>query len=371
MWIYEDANSILYFVSENFSYQPNVAIFAMNSTLIQDAINKDKKDTMQLNSNVLSYLKQINESGSIVIIESGYKISKDNLKLITKKFFDLIDNENNKIPFIIMFPLKNNKFQKPYTHIFLKLQQLYESKDSEIVLEKSIMIGSAAGRLSTQNFKADIYDSDRAFASNIGINFKTSDQFFNTSNPRQWNWKFNVIQKILSDQKILFEPSFDNIFKDHDGESHVIFITGPPTSGKTLMSSRVKSYVKNAIVYDINNFTDHNQMILIIKEADKKDQNIIIVDTMESYKKRADYFAILDVDQIIYIEMDASRDLCKFLNLFKLQITKNIVEATPGYAYANYWKFYRPLSAEHKKNIETYVRFPLILRERKELFYHF
>lgn len=207
MWIYEEINKLLYFVSDNFSYQSNVAIFSLSCTLVQDVIHKDQISNMQLNGGVLTCLNHINENlsrpnGSIVIIESGYKISRENIKLITKKFFDLIDNEVNRIPFIIMFPMKNNRLQKPYTHIFTRLEQLYNAKESIIIKEKSIVVGSAAGRFNTGILPADVNDHDRAFASNIEVSFKTSSQFFNdNAAPRQWNWCNNMIKRYLMIKK--------------------------------------------------------------------------------------------------------------------------------------------------------------------------
>jgi DNA 3'-phosphatase len=386
MWNYEDDNKLLYFVSSNFTYKPNVAIFSLGKTLIKDTISKEKIPFMQLND-ILPSLYQINENGSIIIIESGIKISRENLKLITKKFFDLIDNQNNLIPFIIMFPLKNNKFQKPYTQIFTKLQELYIAKEKYIITEKSIVIGNAAGRLKTNLYPPDYNDHDRAFASNIGVAFKTPEQFLNNESvPRQWMWYNDNINKFLLDQKSLLEPSFDNIFKPliNTEKKYIIFITGAPTSGKTLLSNRVKQYLdnfndknfkdKDIKIFDINNYSNVQQMLPLVKSSINACDNIIIADILETETKRNNYFHLIDNLEnykIYYIEIDVSRELCEFLNLFKLQISRSIFEIYPKYIYNNYYNNYKPISTNHKKNLSVYISFPLILRSKKEIYYHY
>lgn len=374
-WIYENSNNLLYFISNNFTYKPSVAIFSLNNTLIHDSIAKEKITYMQLNNNVQNCLNQINDNDcSIVIIENGIKISKENLKLITKKFFDLIDNENNQIPFIIMFPMKNNKFQKPYTHIFVKLQDLYKAHDKAIINDKSIVIGNMAGRFKTSIFCSDINDHDRAFAHNINMTFKTPNQFLNNDNtPRQWNWHNNIINKIINEQKNLVEPEFINMSLQSD-QKHIIFISGPPTSGKTLLGNRIKTYLNTAIIFDINNFINSDQMILAITDTiDISVQSLIIIDTLESDTKRNAYLEKLKNKnyKINFIEIDINRKLCEFLNIFRLQISKNIFDAYAQYVYTNYYRYYKPLSQIQKDELDTYIKFPLLIRSRKEIFFHF
>jgi DNA 3'-phosphatase len=369
MWIYEEDNKLLYFISKNFSYRPNVAIFSLCNTLIKNSIGKNNIKFMEIND-IIPTLKQIDSCGSIVIIENGSGISRENLKLITKKFFDLIDNENNSIPFIIMFPLKNNKFQKPYTHIFNRLQHLYAANEKIIINEASIVVGNAAGRIRVNSIAGDKSDHDRAFASNIDIMFKTASQFFNNNTiPRQWKWSYDInkiltAQKSLIDKKLLVEPRFEDIFFGIT-EKFIVFIAGPPTSGKTLLGNRITSYFKSIEVgtttYDSNKYTV-DQMLLSFKESIYMGENIIIIDTFESNQKRNYYLSVINNYKIFYIEIDIKRDLCEFLNVFRLQISKNIFEKYPKYIYNNYYTHYRSINS---------IKFPLIIRPRKELFYHY
>lgn len=404
MWIYEDDNKLLYFISTNFTYCPNIVLMSFAHTLIKDEIKKEKIPMMELyNENILSFLKQINENGSLIIVENVYKISQDALKHSIAKFFKLINNEENRIPFMIIFSLKNNKYKKPYTHLFSKIQTIYTLHNTEtnIDLSKSLMIGNNAGRLKTNLYPMDISDYDRAFAMNIGLkNFVTPNQIFTKDlTQRQWRWRMNFnINSLLENQKTMNEIPFSAIFNDRDANTKIIvFITGPPTSGKTLLGVRINRFLtdevkKNVTVLDINNFENIYQMIEVFLSHDLQDV-MIIIDTLESIQKRNLWFSTLakklNFTQqntsskilIKYIETELDRNACEFLNLFRIQITKTgALEQTYKYIYNNYYNYYKPLSISNivseipKKillNCLKYIKYPIILRDKKEMHFHY
>jgi hypothetical protein len=414
MWYFEEDKKLLYFISTNFTYRPNVAILSFNNTLISGKMEKNNIPVMSLyNGNIIPFLEKINDIGSIIIIENATRISSDTIKGIIGKFMTLIDNETRQLSFMMLFPLENNKFQKPYTHIFNKIQHLYMSATQEkdlnnvIFLDKSIMIGANAGRLETRVYKADESDIDRAFANNIKLsNFNTPSQIFlNDDNIRQWRWKSDInIKEILEKQKTLLEPSFSTIFNDGGDINEflkkkcVVFISGPPTSGKSILCNRVESFLRE-IYKSINiedaqftilkscNFKDTQDMIQLFgSRLLENTSHLFIVDTLEYNYKRNPYFKLInelppDIKKqkcIRYFEIETDRKICEFLNKFKLQITKNIIKATPAYYYNNYYMQYRKpdfniiygkdgdLTVDFK-----YINYPLVLRHRPEIFYKY
>lgn len=401
MWVYEKDNKLLYFISNNFTYRQNIALLSFNHTLIEDKVSKEKIPFMQLyNETVVQFLEQMNEHGSIIIVENMIKMSIETLKLSIGKFFTLLENEKRCISFMILFPLENNKFKKPYTHIFKKIQELYLSKNPHlnnlencIDLDKSIIIGNNAGRLSTSIFKCDESDCDRAFANNINIkNFRTPSQIFlHDSTIRQWQWKSKiVIEDILLKQKSLIEPSFNNILygnsqNNAQHKTFIIFIAGPPTSGKSILGNRVKMHLqddnrngKPTEILNINNFNTHIQMIdIFLKKITENLVNVIVIDTLESDKKRNLYFSAIESininlqKSIKYIEMGTDRQICEFLNIFRLQITKsaNNLVLYNKYVYTNYYAHYT--TPVFKKIDIKYTKYPMILRRRDALFYHY
>lgn len=409
MWVIDNENHIMYFISTNFRYQSNVAILSFNNTLIKDEISKEKLPYMQLyNNKVLPFLQQVNIHGSIIIIENMYKTSQENIKLSIGRFFKLLNNEANMIPFMILFPLKNNKFKMPYTHIFKRVITLYKMHDPslDIDLEASIVIGNNAGRSATTIYKCDSSDVDRAFASNVGIsNFRTPNQTFeNDLTPRQWRWKNNKLAKILERQKVLTEVPINTIIQSYN--NLIIFIAGPPTSGKTVLGERIKYYLDNmkklSVIYDINKFESSRslQTILhsdLINEISLNNTSLnntslnivrIIVDSLETHPKRESYFKLLETLEfksiefdVKYIEIDIDRPSCEFLNLYSLQIAKiPTIELTPVHSYNTYYNYYRipnfnklldSFNKLSKKIDIKYIKYPIIFYIRKEIHYHF
>lgn len=365
MWIEEKENGLLIHVSENFKYHPNIAIFSFYKTLINTNLDL-------YSNNVINTLNEIDSCGSIVIIDN-FKESICNIKKNINKFLLDIDN---RIPFIIICSFHKNRFMKPFTNIFDKLKYLY---DKEICVGKSIVVGSNAGRKATNKLFKDDSDADRAFANNLGMQFFTPEQLFDKDQTvRTWQWQYYPIENILNIQKNMTEPTFESFLEDNC----IIMISGPPCSGKSLLANRIKYfYSAQPPIIDINNFENR----LIMRDYIQNyacDSNItIIVDIMENDDIRESYFTLFEDKHIILIEINTYRKVCEFLNKFKLQITKSPkVEEYSSFVFNKYYKSYKPFSLSNKnikknieKNIENikYIEFPLILRTRKEIFYHF
>lgn len=391
MWISEEDNKLLYYIHDHYKFEYNLSILSFSNTLIEGEIHKDNITYMTLfDDSVEKTLTELNEYGSIVIIENT-KVSKEAIKLSVGKFFTLLKIE---IPFIIIFSLSDNKYKKPYTHILSKLYDIYQYKtnktDKKFDLENSIVIGNNAGRLGSRYFKPDISDCDKAFASNIGIsNFRTPEQVFrNDQTSRQWKWAKNLnIQAVLNKQKTLVEQSFEAIIDKTD----IIYITGPPASGSTLLGNRINAFIQKSghqsEIIDINNYSNSILMLDFISrqviDLTNNPRILIIIDYLETTAKRLKHFTtvIKNIERVInvqYIEMNTPRDLCEFMNKFRLQISKSSkIELTKQSIYNAYYRYYKPLienglTMSLPKNIDLkYISYPLIIRERPELFYKF
>jgi len=402
MWKYEEDNKLLYYVHEHFKFENNLSILSFSNTLIEGEIHKDNVTYMNIFSNTVEKsLNHLNEYGSIVIMENT-RASKETLKLTIGKFFTLLKNE---IPFIILFALADNKYKKPYTHLLDKLYNIYRHNktpdaDFKFDLDNSIVIGNNAGRLGSKYLKQDISDCDKAFASNIGVsNFRTPEQVFMCDlASRQWKWSKNLnIESILKQQKTLVEPSFASII-DTKALNNIIYVTGPPTSGSTLLGNRINAFIQKAElvseIIDINNYANTSLMLefisLQVKDLHNNPRILIIIDSLETTSKRLRHFTTIvqntntnnntndEMINIKYIEINVTRDICEFMNKFRLQISKSSkIELTKPSAYNTYYRYYKPLidngiTMPLSKKIDLkYISYPLIIRERPELFYHF
>ncbi|MGL5935141.1 MAG: hypothetical protein ACRCZI_05915 [Cetobacterium sp.] len=399
MWTYEEENQLLYFVPTNFRYMPNIAIMSFNNTIVNCTMSKSKVNDMRLFSeSVLPFLEKINEYGSLVIIDNITKLAQSTLRLIFGKFITLLNElqlkQSNKsvninpLSFIIILSLTDNKFRKPYTHTFKKLQSLYISNNVEnyIDLEKSIVIGNNAGRFETEVFKKDTYCYDRAFAHNIGIkNFTTPSQLFlNNDIARKWKWDNYIdITGIFELQKNIIEVPFNKIFIEN--KRFIIFIAGPPTSGKALLGNRISSFLKSNILKDseqlieIINFR-HSIDQKLLQNTQKKivesTNHLIIIDTFETELQLYKFFT-KNYDHgysnlsIKFIEMQVDINLCMFLGKFKVQISNAIIPYYGKLVYNTYKKKYKKKVFGDKLLNIDYIEYPLVLRKRPEIYYQY
>ena len=378
MWNHDTENNILIFLSKNFEFKENVAIFSFGRTLLRDYMSN--KPWQLYNNSVIDFLLKLRE-GSIIVIENEFKIPIEEIKEVTEFFLNKINS--NDISFMFIFVLAPNMYKKPNTNIIKKLEEIYEKT---ISVDHSIIIGGNAGRITEGLYNSDIDDIDRAFAYNNKINtFRTPEQIFaDDITPRKWAWRGPKINDIMDKQVSLIEPKFDHYYED---ERCITFISGPPASGKTILSKRIYSYLtsKNengSIIFDANSSSRENivkDFNNLVKAHNSKfgslNINVIIVDTINDIKQREYYFngikKILPHIKILYWEIETNIEVCTFLNKFKLQITKNpnIIEY-PQYIFKKYFTAVNKIGPPHMNNLR-YIKFPLILRSRAELYYKY
>lgn len=399
MWNYESDTGILYHISKNFEFKETAAILSMHNTLIKSTLSKDIRAICLFDSGIIEFLKNIHDGGgSIIIIDDMQNIPQYSIKDGIKRFYELLDNSTLELPFFIMFSTINNRYRKPYTHMFDKIQTIYRSRSETIIdVELSILVGNNAGRIKTATFGGDVV-TDRAFAYNIGIpNFITPQVAFNGDNtPRNWKWRPSIIGDFIEKHKTLVETPIESIFETNTN-NNVVFIAGPPTSGKTLLGNRIRGHLlgitpnKKVDIFDIDNYESIRQMVAVIR-SDIEDQiqnkiakDIVIIHNMELNHYRNIYFsifepipvAVMKYYSIKYIEMDIERPLAEFLNMFRMQISRsNTLKPHSKYDYNTYYNRYSKFDISKitlKKIIPVlkYIRYRFVIREKPEMFYKY
>jgi hypothetical protein len=378
MWYELEDEKIMYYISDNFEFKPNLAIFSFNKTLVNYAYSNRQPISLFAQS-VIPFLEKINQKGSIIIVENRF-FRTSHIKDNIEKFQELLGESSASISFLAIFILKPNKYKKPNTNIFVKLANIYKEHlpKPEMFVEfdksKSILIGANAGRYAMDSLSADDNDCDRAFAHNLGIEaFRTPEHMFLNSNlSRRWAWKTTPVDKFLIDQKNREEPHFETLF-DIKYPKNLVFITGSLSSGKTTLSRRLTDFlltIKSEDTFakkDINT-SDLGEICETLEAFNTNElQFLFIVDLLydEVFSK---YLMIVNpLVKITCIEMDASRELCIFLDKFRLQISKspNINELKKE----DIAKWF--LKERTKKDHIDYINFPMILRTRDESFYHY
>jgi DNA 3'-phosphatase len=390
MWNYDSKNHLLIYKSSNFYYSSSICIFSFIQTLVKKYYVGN--NLTLFHPYILNFLKLINNDGnggSIIILENNFWDSIKIIKEMISCFFKLIDNENNKIPFYIIFSLKKNKFKKPHTNIWKLIEKSYQDNNKSIDLNASIYIGCNAGRDKNKIYIKDNSDIDRALCENIKIKiFKTPEQIFlNDYSIRNWSWNNKIISidkrieiiKNQSDNEIIFS-NFVNLNK-----KQIIMISGPPCSGKTMLGNRIKRYIydninnKNIITLDINYFNNQQECLYNLNDVlnNNRGDYVILIDTLGLQSIRKNYIDLIDefddYYDIVFVDIITTKEICLLLNQFKLEISRSSnIKEIPTYIFNNYFINYSKIENIKIENIKIkYIEFPLILRKRDELFYHY
>jgi len=102
------------------------------------------------------------------------------------------------LPISIYAATGKDEARKPRTGMWAELCGDYdlttkgdEGNAANVILEESIFVGDAAGRLASRGIKADHSSSDRDFAANVGIRFQTPEEFFLEEEGRVWERKLD------------------------------------------------------------------------------------------------------------------------------------------------------------------------------------
>ena len=145
---------------------------------------------------------------SIVVISDQDAIAKGFITVenLQYKFNFLVTIlSERQIPIIGIFTIKNNCFKKPHTWTWRKLLQIYESQGRKIDMKESFYVGNLAGRIAKSPYKKDFDYVDRAFAHNLGIEFKTPEEVFRyTTEIREFKYE-NLMDNKEKDEFMLFE----------------------------------------------------------------------------------------------------------------------------------------------------------------------
>lgn len=135
------------------------------------------------------------------------------------------------IPLTLYAATGKDIFRKPRTGMWKEMCDDYGLDKSTINLERSVFIGDAGGRTAyLKGGKAvpkDFSCSDRNLAHNVGITFKTPEEFFLGESPRVFARDFDLINFPFTGE------TEDGIKFEQKNDKELVLFCGPPGSGKS------------------------------------------------------------------------------------------------------------------------------------------
>src|SRR5215469_10977808 len=124
----------------------------------------------------LSYLLVILTNQSGIQLKPTIKINTKRLTEFKRKataVFTQLD-----LPITIYAATTQDQYRKPRTRMWEQVLEDHDLATNDIDFENSIFIGDAGGRQTNGKILKDFSCSDRNFAYNVGIVFKTPEEYF-------------------------------------------------------------------------------------------------------------------------------------------------------------------------------------------------
>ncbi|KAF2399083.1 putative DNA 3'-phosphatase Tpp1 [Trichodelitschia bisporula] len=225
--------------------KPKVALFDFDFTLIATTSGKkfpvNSDDWKWWHACVPESLRRLHDEGFILAIVSnqgGISLKTNNktakgdarrlgdFKTKAKNVLTLLD-----LPIRIFAATGIDQFRKPRPGMWHELLRDLGLKHEDIDLQASIFVGDAAGRDEMGPVQKDFSCSDRGFSENVGIPFKTPEEFFLSQPTRPWSRDFDPKAYLAElDEKANSTTSVE--FKKEYPQDIVIFC-GAPGAGKS------------------------------------------------------------------------------------------------------------------------------------------
>ncbi|KAL6714847.1 DNA kinase/phosphatase Pnk1 [Lecanora helva] len=242
-----------------------IAGFDFDSTLIQtssgNVFAKNATDWKWWDLSVPSRLKQLHLDGYAVVIftnqgsislKNDSKTPKaDQKSLATFKTKAAAVFAHFDFPITLLAATARDRYRKPRTGMWSELLEDLDLDEGEGPdLGSTFFVGDAGGRAARTNAKADHSCSDRDFATNIGIEFKTPEEFFLNEEPLPFTRIFEP--KDFLGQTSSPSMNAASVIIEKRNPLDIIMMCGSPGSGKsTLYWTKLKPLNYERINQDI------------------------------------------------------------------------------------------------------------------------
>ena len=223
-------------ISKEFRYRKKILGLDFDHTIVKPKNNKtfpsNKNDWEWLTPNVPeTIMNYYNKGYAIVIFTNQFRdFKKEQVKIV-------LDSIGCPYKAYLAY---DKKIKKPSSFLFE--QYIRHNFD----FDKSFYVGDAMGRIQ------DWSDSDKLFALNCGLKYKTPEEFFLIPNKEE-NIKKTVSCNIEPNEK-----------------QELVIMVGFPGSGKTTLTNNFEKYSNYSILHGDDLKTEAKISKMLIKELEKK-----------------------------------------------------------------------------------------------------
>lgn len=356
-----------------------IAGFDFDGTIVSTASGRafplNNDDWTLFHSSVPSVLINLIASGYLVVFftnQGGVSIGKNTLDGLKEKFLN-VAKEIGTEDLIVLAALEVDMFRKPATGMWEFLKSKFLS-GVEVDMKESFFVGDAAGRrdfmpLGKKKTKNDHSCDDRKFALNVGISFKTPDEFFLGKAPHK-NWILKSFDakgmKTVFEEKMKNRPAIESYLSK---KQEVVVFCGYPASSKTTFRDKV--FVTNGYEYVNQDELKKKEMcVKRAKEFISKGKSVVIDNTNPSSETRKLYVELArDFGvSIRCFYFNVSMELARHLNKLRLLKTGKKV---PAIAFNSFKKhFEMPTKGEGFEDVLEVDFIPEFANSDDELFFY-
>ncbi|MCJ1344237.1 hypothetical protein MMC31_002440 [Peltigera leucophlebia] len=223
-----------------------IAAFDLDSTLIKTVSGnlhaKDASDWRWWHTCVPSTLKQLYADGYVIVVitNQGSLSLKRDQKIVKSESARLADFKSKvgaifgqlEFPITLLAATARDQFRKPRTRMWFEVLEEFDLDSSGgPLISACFFVGDAGGRPARSDAKADHSCVDRNFATNVGIDFKTPEEYFLNEKRQPFIRDFEPSDYLSTASSSSNSDTPRLMLKQHALD--VVLLCGSPASGKT------------------------------------------------------------------------------------------------------------------------------------------
>ncbi|KAL9714919.1 DNA kinase/phosphatase Pnk1 [Leucoagaricus gongylophorus] len=253
-------------------YCSKVAAFDLDGTIIKFTKQTCFNNGWEWwNAAVPAKLQSVAEEGHAIVILSNQAIKSGALEQWKEKVSSM-GSKLKDVPFWMFAATARDEYRKPMLGMWWELEKIFNAQGVKIDLEASFFVGDAAGR-QYKNRRPDFSSTDRKLALNIGISFKTPEEYFLNLSP---NMKYTLPGfHVSSLPDFPVTASTSSPIVSRSGEKEIVLFCGYPALGKSSFYYR-HFHPANYTHINQDKLKTREKCIKAVRDALKRDESCVV-----------------------------------------------------------------------------------------------